>query len=193
MEIQLDRPLTPTRYRLAIHPCQGRATGDDVNHQWFQQMTDATASHGIIGTRAFLLLVPVLAALQAAPLASTLPDSLTAAPFVSGLATPLNRIDGNATSRSSWLSTKATELPCLCHCKAKRWSALVTNCLTPSCLSPSCNQALQEEENEEAAGFLVIFTQLHHHCQELGGAEAAQRTDGQQPLNPLILGVGMLL
>ncbi len=46
---------------------------------------------------------------------------------------------------------------------------------------------------KEAAGLLVIRAQLHHLRQELGGAASAQRTDCQQPLDPLILGESMLL
>jgi hypothetical protein len=50
---------------------------------------------------------------------------------------------------------------------------------------------MQEEEHEEAAS--IVWAQLHHLCQELGRATAAQRADGQQPLDPLVLGEDMLL
>ncbi len=54
-------------------------------------------------------------------------------------------------------------------------------------------KTLEDEENEEAAGLLVIRAQLHHLRQELWGAAAAQQADRQQPLDPLIFGESVLL
>jgi hypothetical protein len=54
-------------------------------------------------------------------------------------------------------------------------------------------EVLQEEKHEEAAGFLILQAQLHHLRQKLGGATVAQKAHGQQQLNPLVLGEGMML